>query len=136
MKTINYTFADSTINTVAVSNELGEIIANMDKESHRMERRETRRHCSVELAQKQLDVIAVKQSTDLLTDLITRDDLADLNNAIAKLSQEQRQLVKKVFFDGQALKDIALEYGLSYQAVQSRLNVVLKSLRKSLNNFS
>lgn len=55
------------------------------------------------------------------------DPLEILPDAIASLEPQQRELVKKVFFDGKKKKDIA-EEGVSPAAISDRLNKIYKKI--------
>jgi DNA-directed RNA polymerase specialized sigma24 family protein len=48
------------------------------------------------------------------------------------LAPDQRDLIRRVFFEGKTLTTVAGECGVSYQAVQNRLNKIFRQLRKDL----
>ena len=58
-----------------------------------------------------------------------------LQLAISKLPTKQQDLIDKRFFEGLTLEDIAQEEGVSYQAIQNRLNKTLKQLKKNWNDI-
>ena len=133
MKTIKYRFCDGEISEVEVTDELGEIIAELDRETENNERRETRRHhISLEQAGKRLDTEIADKRVNVLAEVIGREDMTALYSALNTLTPEQKVLVNRVYFEEQSIKDIALDFGVSFQAVQNRLKRILLRLRKQL----
>ena len=61
-----------------------------------------------------------------------REDDERIHKAIAALSDKQRELVQKVFFEGMTLTAIAKEKGVSQPAITQQLATVLKKLKKLL----
>ena len=129
MKTITYEFVDETVNAVEVNDELGAVIAEMDKDDKNNDRRETRRHISVQWAQKK-GIEIPDRRVDVEADAIKRKEISRLHTAMKMLTPEQRKLVRKVFFKGETLISVAVEYSISYQAIQDRLRKVYRKLRK------
>ena len=58
--------------------------------------------------------------------------LEKLRSAIARLSERQQYLIKAIFFKGKTQIDIALEIGVSKQAVSNAIHRALTSLKKLL----
>lgn len=57
-----------------------------------------------------------------------------LHQAIGKLLPRQQELVDKIYSRGMTITEIAKEEGVSYQAIQNRLNKILGQLKKSLSD--
>lgn len=64
------------------------------------------------------------------TTQLTISEMVDV--ALESLSQADRELIFLRFFDRLTLKEIGEELSISYQAVQSRLNTVLKRVRTAI----
>jgi len=123
---IKYEFVNE-IKEFDVDENTGQIIKDLDRQEYNNQKKETRRHCSIE---KSLEFGTLGSNTNLEHTVISREDLKVLNKALATLTADQKDLVRRVFFDRQSLKKIAIDYGTTYQAVQNRLTKILEKLRK------
>lgn len=132
METVIYKFCDGTASAVEVSDELGAAIARIERGTRNGDRRETRRHVSFEQAAKREDTEIADLRVDIEANVIKREEIMELHTSIKTLTPDQRQLVRKVFFEDNALMTIAAECGVSYQAVQNRLDRIFRKLRKDL----
>jgi RNA polymerase sigma factor (sigma-70 family) len=108
-----------------------EQIEALDDETNLNERRETRRHNSLEQSAERCDTEIADKRVDIEEDYIEREEVAILCKALETLTSEQRQLVQKVFFEGQAVTAVAKEYGVSHQAISDRLSKIFARLRKN-----
>lgn len=128
MKMYTYKFADGTRNTVEVSDGLFEFLTESDRQEKYGNRRETRRHVSLEsLAEKCIEPLVTDEYdfSDLFQNI--RND--DLYNAIQSLNKEQKELIHKVFFERKRLKEIAKDEKVSRAAISMRLSATLSQLR-------
>jgi len=91
--------------------------------------RETRRHASLE--QVDLDGCFLAGAEDVQTDLFN-EDYAELYRAIEKLRPQQKELLRKVFWDEMKQAEIAAEEGVWWTAVENRLSRIYARLRKNL----
>ena len=130
MKTVIYGFVDGTVNEVEVSDELYAVIAKIERKTKNNDRRETRRHVSLDLLVGRSDTEIADKSVNIETAFIKRGNIKKLRAAMKTLTPEQKKLVQKVFFERKTLKVIAEECGASYQALQNRLRKIYKKLRK------
>lgn len=131
MKTIKYEFNDGTISEVEVSDELYAVHEQLLQEEKRNHWKNTRRHISLDyLNEHEIDIEA--PDSDPLIVLIRREDKENLNAAIALLSDKQRELVQKVFFDGMTMTAIAEQENMSQQAISKKIAVIYKKLKKLL----
>lgn len=55
-----------------------------------------------------------------------------LKLAMRTLSQEQLKLVKMRYVDRMKLAEIAIVFGITYQAVQNRIKKILRKIRKNM----
>ncbi len=64
--------------------------------------------------------------------IMDRERFADLAKALAKLPQQQRDILILRFYRGLTLKAIAEKTGLTYDTVVSRQKIALKAMKKML----
>ena len=92
-------------------------------------------------AEQSLEVLAesgfeLPSESDMEADLLATEErnerLEKLRSAIARLSERQQYLIKAIFFKGKTQIDIALEIGVSKQAVSNAIHRALTSLKKLL----
>ena len=58
-----------------------------------------------------------------------RNERAGLKASLSRLSEEQKRVVKLLYFEGLTLRETASRLGISYQAVQHRRDRILQKLR-------
>ena len=131
MPTIKYKFADGTTSEIEVSDELYALHLQLVQEEKRNHWRETRRHTSLNYLME-LGVDFTDNAADLLTAVELREDDERVHKAIAALSERQRELAQKVFFEGMTLTAIAKQKGISQSAISQQLATVIKKLKKLL----
>ncbi len=131
MQKIKYEFADGTTSEIEVTDELYALHLELVQQEKRNHWRETRRHISLNyLSDKGIDIES--NAADPLDDCEQRDNEERLHNAIKHLSDKQRELAQKVFYDGMTLTAIAKEKGVSQPAITQQLATVIKKLKKLL----
>lgn len=88
-------------------------------------RKETRRHQSLESSMEHgFDRADTEQ-------ILERKENADkLYKAMQKLLPNQRELIRRVYFEGEKMSDIAREEGVDGSSVRHRMKRALKSLKK------
>ena len=128
MKTITYTFADGTVSEHEVSDELGAAIAEMETQERRNNKRETRRHTSLDyLNDKGIDF--TDGGDDMLTALIKQEDEQEFENLLLSfLSPKQVKVFKLRFIERMTRTDIGRQLGVSRQAITKQLETILKKL--------
>lgn len=131
MLKIKYTFADGTTSEIEVSDELYALHLQMLQEEKRNHWRETRRHTSLNYLME-LGVDFIDTAADLLTAVELRENDERIHKAIAALSERQRELAQKVFFEGTTLTEIAKQKGVSQSAISQQLATVIKKLKNFL----
>ncbi len=131
MKTITYKFADGTTSKVEVSDEIYALCEEMEIEEKSSERRETRRHVSMEsLVEMNLE--------PTVTDEYFKDEVFKnmeserLQQAISQLLPSQIALLKRVFYEGKSVTEIAKNDGIAVCSVSNRLARIYKKLKKFL----
>ena len=132
MKTIQYKFNDGTIKEISVTDELYSLHLELLQEEKRNHWRETRRHISLDYLIEHGADIADHDSGDPLSALIEKTDDERIKNALSYLTDKQRALIEKVFYNGLSLREIARQTGISHQALSQQLATIYKKLKKFL----
>ena len=132
MKTIQYKFNDGSIKQVSVTDELYALHLKLLQEEKRNHWKETRRHISLDYLMEQGADIADHRDGDPLSALIEKTDDERIHKAISSLSDKQRALIEKVFYNDLSLREIARQTGVSHQALSQQLATIYKKLKKFL----
>ena len=132
MKTIQYKFNDGSISEISVTDELYALHLELLQEEKRNHWKETRRHISLDYLIEQGADIADHRDGDPLSALIEKTDDEKLKNALSYLSDKQRSLIEKVFYNDLSLREIARQTGVSHQALSQQLATIYKKLKKLL----
>ena len=132
MKTIQYKFNDGSIKEISVTDELYALHLELLQEEKRNHWKETRRHISLDYLMEQGADIADHRDGDPLSALIEKTDDKKLKNALSYLSDKQRSLIEKVFYNDLSLREIARQTGVSHQALSQQLATIYKKLKKLL----
>ena len=131
--TITYTFADGTTSVVEVSEEIANVIIDLDHREELDERRETRRHCSIHAYDP--DGTRIADDTDIVRDLIENEEYELLHRAIAQLSERQKHLIYEVYFNNKSFSQIAREEGTYKGTIRNMTQYAIENLKKILKNF-
>jgi DNA-directed RNA polymerase specialized sigma24 family protein len=126
---IKYTFVTGETADVEVPDEWGVIIQEIEHQSDLRERAETRRHQSIQALKDDSGV-------DLADDSINIDifhDQLNIDHALSYIQPQQRELVKRVYFEGKTIASIAVEDGVSEAAIRNRLQKIHRQLEKFLS---
>ena len=132
MKTIQYKFNDGTTKEISVTDELYALHLELLQEEKRNYWKETRRHISLEYLMEQGVDIADHDSGDPLSALIEKTNDERIKTALSYLSDKQRSLIEKVFYNDLSLREIARQTGVSHQALSQQLATIYKKLKKFL----
>ncbi len=131
MKTYTYKFADGAESVVKVEDHLYDLLTEMDKAELGGNRRETRRHISME----KLAELGVEPSiADEYFSDETLGDIKDerMQNALKTLTEKQKEVVLKAAVDGMSFRKIAEEMGLNKDTVREYYWVGIKKLQEFL----
>ena len=71
---------------------------------------------------------------DLQEDYIRKESAAELSRLIQKLSFNQQEIIKSVYFDGESQQNVANRMGITRKAVNNSLVRALATLKKFLEN--
>lgn len=92
-------------------------------------RKETRRHQSMESSMEHgFDRADLKADTEQM--LERKEDADKLYKAMQKLLPSQRELIRRVYFEGEKITDIAREEGVDVSSISHRKERALKSLKR------
>ena len=127
---IKYTFANGDVTEIEVSEEIGAVVLDLDRQEYNTNHRETRRHCSLEALDLDGNLLPSKDNVEM--DFIRKEDGAKLRNAISRLNSRQQKLIKAIYFEGQKVTDLAMEEGVHWTAITHAVERALKKLEKIL----
>lgn len=131
MKKISYEVNGTRVE-VEVTDEFAALYEQMDEVEKRVNRKETRRHQSLETLVEGGFQIADPDS-DIEETLIKQYDIDRLHRALAVLTDDQKWLVEQVFYCGRKQSEIAVELGVCKQALNNRITRVIKKIKKFLD---
>jgi RNA polymerase sigma factor (sigma-70 family) len=71
---------------------------------------------------------------DVEREMLDTERAVALDSALETLSPEQRQLIRRHYYEGDSVQDIAEDLGLSRQGVYSREKAIFRELREMLDD--
>lgn len=134
MKEIIYKFQDGTKQVVKVEDDIYEQYENLETQEKRVDRRESRRHTSLNYLNEQ-GIDFEDESGNLEKYLLNDEFKNQLQNAISLLNEKQQDLIQQVFYQNKTLSEIAIEKGISKSAITQQMQVIYKNLKEILKNF-
>lgn len=136
MTTIHYQFADGHFEEIEVTEEFAIQYAMLEKREKSIERRETRRHVSLEMLHEYGHDFG-DDSGNPLTILIERETRREnkemLKTAVSILTEEQRELLNMVYIKRIPQVQIAEQLGIKKSSVNDRLRRIFNKIKKVLN---
>jgi RNA polymerase sigma factor (sigma-70 family) len=129
---IKYEFVTGEIIELDVTEDIGEIVIEIERDTYNSNRRETRRHNSLEEMNNQ-GLQFKDNEADILSIVEEKETNEGLYNVLDKLLPQQKELIFKVFFKDMSIIDIARSEGVSEAAIRNRLKKIYKKLKKILN---
>ena len=127
---IKYTFANGDVTEVEVSEEIGAVVLDLDRQEYNANHRETRRHCSLEAFDLDGNLIPSKENVEW--DFIKKEESTKLHDAISQLNSRQQKLIKAIYLEGRKVTELALEEGVHWTAITYAVERALKKLEKIL----
>lgn len=132
MSKIKYTFADGTTSEIEVTDEVCALHLQLQQEEKRNHWRETRRHISLYyLLENGVDF--TDNAADSFTAVELRENDERVKKAITKLLPEQQALIKKIFYEGKTITEIAKAENVGKSAIANRLTRIYIKIKKFLN---
>ena len=127
---VRYEFVNGEWSEIEVEDSLGELLVELDRQEYNNDHRETRRHMSLDGMDYEGALFAAPD--DPAAELVWKEDATRLRQAMEALSPDQRELVRRVYFENEKITDIAREEGVSHAAIHDRLKRIYQKLK---NNF-
>lgn len=125
-------FEGTAYEEIEVSDELAAAYAETERSERLNERKETRRHQSLDKSMEHgFDVADPSENT--FEKVVINERNRQLYQAIARLSPEQQRLVYEVYFEYIPQTEIAAREGVTKHAINKRLLRILKKLKKFLS---
>ncbi|MDE6474824.1 MAG: sigma-70 family RNA polymerase sigma factor [Clostridia bacterium] len=132
MQKIKYEFADGTTSEIEVTDELYALHLELVQQEKRNHWKETRRHISLSyLTENGIDF--EDKAADSLSAYLRREDDERIHNAITKLLPEQQALIKKIYYEGKTITEIAKAENVGKSAIANRLTRIYIKIKKFLN---
>ena len=116
---------------IEVTEEFAIIYLEMERRERLTERKETRRHQSLDKSLEHGFDIA-DPSENIFEKIELSERIRQLHRAIKKLSPEQQELLKQVYFEYIPQTELAAMQGVTKKAINNRLARILKKLKKLL----
>lgn len=132
MATIHYQFADGHFEDIEVTDEFAARYAEMEHKDKLIERKETRRHQSLDKSLENGWDVADPR-VDVQAEAERNEENLRLHNAIAALTDKQRELLRLVYFENVPQTEIAAREGVQKTAINNRLTRILERLKKLLD---
>lgn len=127
MKRIKYEINGKVID-IEVTDEFAARYEQIEANEKRVNRKETRRHQSLDALVESGFQIAAPGS-DIETNLIIQNNIDLLRRALVALTDEQKWLVEQVFYYGRKQSEIAAELGIDATSIRDRLRVIYKKIK-------
>lgn len=119
---------------VEVSEEFAVAFAKYEKAEVIVERKEARRHQSLDKSLNNgFDI--PDESSNVEEAVIHQEEIEEIHKAIRTLKPKQQWLVAQIFFQGRPMVDIALEIGVSQAAITQQMQVINGRLKKYFEKF-
>jgi RNA polymerase sigma-70 factor (ECF subfamily) len=145
---IRYTSVTGQTHEIEVSEEWGEIILELDRKEYNVNRKETRRHNSLDgydYIDGQADTnphlsrdafefknSICSESAEIAADLESKYTRQHIRNTVGRLKPKQRELITAIYFNGVSVNDYAKREGVDHSAISHRLHTAYKALNKLL----
>ncbi len=128
---ITYKFVTGEVVEIDVPEAFAKISATIDRDIYNNNRRETRRHYSIDAMQEE-GLQTIDLSIDIEAAVEEQEMSQDLHKALMELLPQQRELIHKIFYEGMSIAQIARDDGVSESAIRDRINRIYKKLKKYL----
>lgn len=129
---VKYSFANGEVVKAEIDGQWAliwaDILEEFDRLEHNNDQNERRRHTSLEAFN--LDETLFPSNVDVEDEVICNAEYAELHNALNQLLPQQKELVKKVFFEQRTIASIARQEGVNEAAIRNRLKKIIRKLKK------
>lgn len=131
MSIIIYRFADGTISEVEVTEEFAAQYAETEHREYLVNRKETRRHQSLNKSMEHGFDIA-DPSVDIFKEVERRQQSEQIRNALHTLTDKQRTVFLLYALEGLSFREIGDKLGLHKDTVREHYLSAIKKLKKIL----
>lgn len=125
---IKYESVTGEVMEIDVPSEVAGICIEIEDNTKKKERKETRRHVSLSVLESK--GIQLSGNIDIETNTIESEKIEQLQKALKKLLPKQQELIFKVFFCEKSITEIAKEEGVSPKAIRNRLDRIYRKLKE------
>jgi len=134
---INYEFVDGNKVEIEVSEEWASVVIELDRVEYNNEHKETRRHISLDTFNDKSKIYHRPKGMSFIRvdGRSFRFDDPRIKGAIDSLTEKQRDLVIKVYFDGMTAREYAKKNGIQESTVSDTHKRALKKIEKKLKEF-
>jgi len=131
---VSYKFVTKEKTEIEVNEELGNEIALLSRKIHANNKYQKRLQHPMDIEPNDYGGHTVDDFYSCIEQAyfskLKHTDIQTLHKAFTTLSHEQKDLVSRVFFVGQSIKEIADHDGVSAPAIHNRLHKIYAKLRK------
>ena len=125
---IKYESVTGEVMEIDVPSEVAGICIEIEDNTKKKERKETRRHVSLSVLESK--GIQLSENIDIETNTIESEKIEQLQKALKKLLPKQQELIFKAFFCEKSITEIAKEEGVSPKAIRNRLDRIYRKLKE------
>lgn len=129
MQKIKYEFADGTTSEIEVTDEIYSVHLEIVQQERRLYWRESRRQTSLEYLTEQ-GAEFIDTAATPLDEYIQKENTEHTEKIIAALSERQRALLQKVFYEEKTITQVARELGLNKSSISRQLQTIYKKIKK------
>lgn len=123
-------------NTEAVEIEVDEqwvnVLIDLDRQEYNVNHKESRRHCSLDLYNRDGYEIPSNNLT-VLQEVLLTNEIENLYKALQRLNPRQRRLVEQHYLCDVSQTELAEQEGITPQAVHQSIDRALRKLKKFLD---
>lgn len=131
MKLYTYKFVDGTTSTVMVEDDLYDLLVEMDRQEKYGNRRETRRHVSLEKLVEQ-NVEPTVNDKYFVDEILGDVQDERLQSALKMLTENQRNVFMRIAIDGLSFRKLAREQGLNKDTIRGQFIAAKEKIKKFL----
>jgi RNA polymerase sigma factor for flagellar operon FliA len=134
----NYVLANGKAVEVEVTPGQAQALKRMKTEQESYERKFKRRNSretSLEHLNDEYEWEPADETVDVFEAVVQRLEAERVREAVATLSEKQREIVRLYFYEGKTVREIALVFSISHQAVSKQLAAIILGLKNKLEFF-
>lgn len=129
---IEYKYVTGETVEIEVSEEWSKILIELDRQEYNINHKETRRHVYYGASCDDGEWLA-DESLNPEVLIQEKEEAAKCESAFRSLTEEQSQLIKRVYEDHIGITAYAKECGITQQAVSKRVKTIRRKMKKVLD---